>query len=86
VDTAEHYRRIARLLSLSAKHKVQQAIPRFLQQSRMFYHPHNLSQAAINAIRPSFPSASPRELDVLAFYLVAKVASMAPGCPRKKVA
>lgn len=83
MDSAQRFGRIARLLSVSAKQKILRAVPLFLQRAAVLHDSKDISKAAINALRPGFPSASAAELHALAFYLIAKVAvsqaSVAPG-------
>ena len=74
MDSAGHFSRASRLLGYRAKQKVLQAAPGFLQRVQTVHDPYSLSKAAVDALRPWFPAASPQELDVVAFYLVAKVA------------
>src|SRR6266851_7489334 len=67
------FRRISGLLSHSAKRKALQAAPRLLWGARTHLNPRGWHQAAIDALKPDFPSASGHELDVVAFYLLARV-------------
>jgi hypothetical protein len=70
--------RISRLLSAGAKRKALQAAPQFLWRARTLRDPRYLYQAAVDALKPGFPSASGRELDVLAYYLLGRLAVALP--------
>jgi len=74
METTLQITRISRLLGYSAKRKVLQAGPLFLRRAHTLCGPSELWRAAVDILRPRFPSASAQEVDVLAFYLVAKVA------------
>ena len=83
MENAAHFARISRLLSYGAKRKVLQAVPLFLGRVRALRnHPDALWHAAVDALRPAFRSASAGELNVLAFYLVAKVVVAHSGVVR----
>lgn len=72
--TAFQLGHISRLLGSNAKRKVEWARPRFLARARTLWEPGSLYLAAVDSLRPSFPAASAREMDVLVSHLLGRVA------------
>jgi hypothetical protein len=73
MEITRQFGRISRLLSYPAKHKVLSAAPIFVMRTRAIRDSERLWRTAVEVLRPNFPSLSEQEVNVLVFYLVAKV-------------
>ena len=81
MDVATLFNSISQSLSDSDKRTLAQVAASFTQQLPTLSEPREVEQAAIATLRRLYPTASPRRLRMLAFYLVAKVAVVKPVAP-----
>ena len=79
MEAWQQYQRYSRLLSPNMKLRIRQVVPLYLDHVRSVQDPHSLYRAALAALKLRFPSSSPEETDVLAFYLVSLAAATEGG-------
>ena len=79
MEAWQQYQRYSRLLSPNMKLRIRQVVPLYLDHVRSVQDPHSLYRSALAALKLRFPSSSPEETDVLAFYLVSLAAATEGG-------
>jgi hypothetical protein len=79
MEAWQQYQRLSRLLSHDVKLRIRQVVPLYLDRVRSVQDPQSLYRAAVAALKLRFPSSSPEETDVLAFYLVGLAAAAERG-------
>ena len=84
MEAWQQYQRYSRLLSPNMKLRIRQVVPLYLDHVRSVQDPHSLYRSALAALKLRFPSSSPEETDVLAFYLVS-LAAVTEGGMRGKL-
>jgi hypothetical protein len=83
MDTGALYLRVSQSLSDSDKSKVLRCVAGFSLRARTLPDARSVQLAAVAALRPLFPTVSPPQMDLLAIYLVAKVAVMPLTAPSR---
>jgi hypothetical protein len=74
MDAGIQFGRISGLIPFTVKRKALQAAPLFLWRARSLQHSRGLYEAGVHAIRTRFPTSPARHVDVLVYYLLARVA------------
>ena len=70
MEVWQQFEKISRVINQSAKLKVRQAVPLYLDRSRTLQDSHSLHQAATAVLKGGFSRSSAAEMDVLVFYLL----------------
>ena len=69
------HQRLSQQLSPGVKLRIRRMAPRYLERAQFFHDPQSLYREALTQLRIQFPTASHREADVLATYLLGVAAA-----------
>jgi hypothetical protein len=76
MEVWQQYQKISRSLNYNAKQKVRQLAPIYLQRTRAIQDSAALELAAMNMLKPLFPSISVEQNKILTFYLLGLVSTL----------